>query len=80
MVANRTAEFGYITGLGIASAAARQVAVDQYRRTNNSREGEAAVSIAAAAAPWVTAEVLRAKEGEMRGTNKIGGGRRIYTV
>jgi hypothetical protein len=80
MVANRTAEFGYIAGLGIASAAARQAAVDQYRRTNNSREGEAAVGIAAAAAPWVTAEVLRAKEGEMRGTNKIGGDRRIYTV
>ena len=80
MVANRTKEFGYIAGLGLASVAARQTAIDQYRSAHNSSAGEAAIGIAAAATPWITAEAIRARDGEMRGTNAVGGERRIYTV
>jgi hypothetical protein len=80
LVANRTAEFGYIAGLGVASVAARQAAIDQYRRVGKASGREMAVGAAAAAAPWVTAEALRAKEGEMRGNNLVTGDRRIYTV
>jgi hypothetical protein len=80
LVANRTAEFGYIAGLGVASVAARQAAIDQCRRVGKASGREMAVGAAAAAAPWVTAEALRAKEGEMRGSNIITGDRRIYTV
>jgi len=65
VAANRTAEFGYIAGLGLASVAAREAAVRQYKNSGGSPNGEAAAGIAAAAAPWVTAEVLRARKGEM---------------
>lgn len=80
MVANRTAEFGYIAGLGVASVAARQAAIDQFSRVGKASGGEMAVGAAAAAAPWVTAEALRAREGEMSGGNVVAGDRRIYTV
>jgi hypothetical protein len=63
VAANRTAEIGYIAGLGLASVAAREAAIRQYKNSVGSPNGEAAVGITAAAAPWVTAEVLRALQG-----------------
>jgi hypothetical protein len=80
VVANRTAEFGYIAGLGVASVASRGEAIRQLKNSGGSPSGEAAVGVAAAAAPWVTAEILRARKGEMGGTNILPGDRRIFTV
>jgi hypothetical protein len=80
VVANRTAEFGYIAGLGVASVAAREAAVRKFRSAGGSPDGEVAIGIAAAAAPWVAAEVARAKIGEFTGSNLLAGDRRIYTV
>jgi hypothetical protein len=75
-----TWEFGYIAGLGVASVAAREAAVRQFKKSGGSPNGEAAAGIAAAAAPWVTAEVLRARKEEMGGANALPGDHRIYAV
>ncbi len=78
---NHAAEFAYLASLGAASAAAREAAIRQFRaRNGQGHPGEAAVSVSAAAAPWVAAEVARAKKGELEGANLIAGDRRIYTI
>jgi hypothetical protein len=78
---NRVTELGYIASLGAASVAAREAAVRRYRQQNGTGQaGESAVAAAAAASPWVAAEVKRASDGNLKGQNIVGGDRRIYTV
>jgi hypothetical protein len=78
---NITRELAYLATLGSMSVAARQRAVALYRSRNGpGRPGEAAAGAAAVAAEWTTAEVSRARLGEMNGVNYLPGERRIYTV
>jgi len=83
-IADRTAqlsrEFAYIGGLSASSITARKQAMKECRRRNCSDSEEAAAGIAAAAAPWVAAETVRAKRGHVEGASELSGDRRIYTV